>query len=90
MMSTFFQNIFKMQLLGGRRNSRRRTGFDKVLSFLQSVPELSIFAKAIELSDLADDLEDEGPFTVFAPINSAFDRIGRDRALANIDRKVEF
>ena len=37
MMSTFFQNIFKMQLLGGRRNSRRRTGFDKVLSFLQSV-----------------------------------------------------
>ena len=77
-------------MLGGRRNTRRRTGFDKVLSFLQSVPELSIFAKAIELSDLADDLEDEGPFTVFAPINSAFDRIGRDRALANIDRKVEF
>ena len=66
------------------RSSRRR-GYSNVLSLLRSLPEFSVLVKALELTDLASSLEAGGPFTVFAPSNFAFDRIGRDKMLANVD-----
>ena len=53
---------------------------------LRSVDELSVLVKALELTGLLDNLDNGGPFTIFAPINDAFDRIGRDRMLSDIDR----
>ena len=69
------------------RSSRRR-GYSNVLSLLRSLPEFSVLVKALELTDLASSLEAGGPFTVFAPSNFAFDRIGRDKMLANVDGLV--
>ena len=59
-----------------------------MLSLLRSLPEFSVLVKALELTDLASSLEAGGPFTVFAPSNFAFDRIGRDKMLANVDGLV--
>jgi len=44
-----------------------------VLQNVQAIPELSSLASAIERAGLADALSGPGPFTVFAPIDDAFD-----------------
>ena len=83
-------NLFdcnKSILMLGRFDRRR--SFSNIMSLIKSEPELSIFEKALELTDLSDSLATGGPFTVFAPTNFAFDGINSDRMLANIDRKVE-
>ncbi|MEM1056024.1 MAG: fasciclin domain-containing protein [Bacteroidota bacterium] len=36
-------------------------------------PSLSTLVTALDAADLDDDLQDDGPFTVFAPTNAAFD-----------------
>lgn len=56
-----------------------------MISLLRALPEFSVLVKALELTDLSDSLEAGGPFTLFAPTNFAFDRIGRDKMLANVD-----
>ena len=39
-------------------------------------PELSTLAQAVKAAELVDDLSQPGPFTVFAPSNDAFARLG--------------
>ena len=68
------------------RPKRIRSRYRNVLSLLRSVDELSVLVKALELTGLLDNLDNGGPFTIFAPVNDAFDRIGRDRMLSDIDR----
>lgn len=42
---------------------------------IQNNPELATFAKALQGTDLANALKGNGPFTVFAPTNEAFDHL---------------
>ena len=46
-----------------------------VVEVAQDNPELSTLVEAIEAAGLADTLSGEGPFTVFAPTNDAFDKL---------------
>lgn len=40
-----------------------------------ATPSLSTLVTAVEAADLVETLEGEGPFTVFAPTNDAFDKL---------------
>lgn len=48
-------------------------------------PNLTILAEAVEAADLVDTLNGEGPFTVFAPANCAFDAFPADELQALLD-----
>ena len=41
--------------------------------------EVTVVVKAIKAADLVDTLKGKGPFTVFAPTNAAFDKLGSDK-----------
>jgi len=43
-----------------------------IVETAQSLPQFSILVEAVVAADLADDLSQPGPFTVFAPTNDAF------------------
>ena len=42
----------------------------------QDTPQLSTLVKAVTAADLAETLQGEGPYTVFAPTNEAFSALG--------------
>jgi len=44
-----------------------------------SKEDFSILVKAVEAADLRSELAGEGPFTVFAPTNEAFEALGKDK-----------
>merc|ERR1711865_443731 len=46
-----------------------------IVETAQAIPELSSLVSALVEADLVDTLSGEGPFTVFAPTNDAFDAI---------------
>ena len=46
-------------------------------------PDLSTLVEALGVAGLVDVLSDEGPFTVFAPVNSAFEKLG-NAVVANL------
>jgi transforming growth factor-beta-induced protein len=48
-------------------------------------PGLSTLADAVGAAGLADDLSGDGPFTVFAPVNAAFDDIDASELTADSD-----
>lgn len=48
---------------------------ETVVSVIQQSPDHATLARAIEAAELVDALEAEGPFTVFAPTDSAFDAL---------------
>lgn len=39
----------------------------------------STLVEAVKAADLADTLKGEGPFTVFAPTNEAFEKVGKEK-----------
>merc|ERR1712228_268435 len=43
-----------------------------------ATPQLSTLLAAVKAADLVETLSGEGPFTVFAPTNEAFDEIPKD------------
>ncbi len=47
-----------------------------VVGNMLATPELSTLAQAVKAAELVDDLSQPGPFTVFAPNNDAFARLG--------------
>ncbi|MFD0847940.1 fasciclin domain-containing protein [Sphingosinicella xenopeptidilytica] len=47
-----------------------------VIGNVLATPELSTLAQAVKAAELVDDLSQPGPFTVFAPNNDAFARLG--------------
>ena len=49
-----------------------------IVDLAQSSSDLSTLVTALAEAGLVDDLEADGPFTVFAPVNSAFDALGSD------------
>jgi len=46
-----------------------------VLEEVKDSDQLSTFAEAIEAAELEDTLEGDGPFTIFAPTDDAFDKL---------------
>jgi len=61
---------------------------DPVATAATNNPLLSTLVAAVGAADLVDTLNGEGPFTVFAPINSAFDKIDPatlESVLADVD-----
>ncbi len=57
--------------------------FDTIGDMLDQIPELSTFNQLVRRSGVIVDLDGEGPFTVFAPTNEAFDKLPPN-ALGNI------
>ena len=49
---------------------------NSVVGNVLATPELSTLAEAVKAAELVDDLSQPGPFTVFAPNNDAFARLG--------------
>lgn len=47
-----------------------------IFETIQPAKKLEIFVAAIEAADLADTLKSEGPYTVFAPTDAAFEKFG--------------
>ena len=47
-----------------------------IVELAESVPDLSILVQLVVAADLATTLEGKGPFTVFAPPNAAFQKLG--------------
>lgn len=61
-------------LLAGCLNAQQQPAAD----FFRSAPSssLSAFNQALDLTSLGELLKDSGPYTVFAPSNAAFDKLG--------------
>jgi transforming growth factor-beta-induced protein len=53
-------------------------GPDNIAGIAQSTDDVSTLAAALEAAGLVSALEGDGPFTVFAPVNSAFADLGGD------------
>lgn len=49
-----------------------------IAAYIDEDSDLTRFAEAIGVTDLYNTLTDEGPYTVFAPSNEAFDALGND------------
>jgi uncharacterized surface protein with fasciclin (FAS1) repeats len=56
---------------------------EDVVALAQATPDLSTLVKAVTAAELAETLQGDGPFTVFAPTNDAFAAVGQD-ALADL------
>jgi uncharacterized surface protein with fasciclin (FAS1) repeats len=51
-------------------------GDQDIVALAQDTPDLSTLVEAVTAADLAETLQGDGPFTVFAPTNDAFDALG--------------
>merc|ERR1711872_451248 len=51
------------------------TSSKTIAELVVATPRLSTLLAAVQAADLVDTLGSEGPFTVFAPINKAFEKI---------------
>jgi len=49
-----------------------------IAELVSTNPKFSTLLAAVKAADLVDVLSSEGPFTVFAPTNSAFDKVPAD------------
>jgi uncharacterized surface protein with fasciclin (FAS1) repeats len=50
-----------------------------VVALAQDTPDLSTLVTAVSTAELAETLQGEGPFTVFAPTNAAFEKLGDEQ-----------
>ena len=49
-----------------------------IVALASSTPDLSTLVSAVEAAELAETLQGDGPFTVFAPTNDAFSAVGQE------------
>jgi len=49
-----------------------------IVSLAQATPDLSTLVDAVTAAELAETLQGDGPYTVFAPTNEAFAAVGED------------
>jgi uncharacterized surface protein with fasciclin (FAS1) repeats len=57
---------------------RTQQNAQNVVALAQDTPDLSTLVTAVSTADLVPTLQGEGPFTVFAPTNAAFEKLGDD------------
>jgi uncharacterized surface protein with fasciclin (FAS1) repeats len=50
-----------------------------IVALAQATPKLSTLVTAVSTADLATTLQGKGPFTVFAPTNASFEKLGSDQ-----------
>ncbi len=62
-----------------------------IMDNLQKSPELSTFVSLLHTAGLSDSLQGHGPFTVFAPINPAFNKVPAEQldALRRPDNRAK-
>jgi uncharacterized surface protein with fasciclin (FAS1) repeats len=82
----------------GKRPMRKRTGeririepspyAESLLERCASIPRLQAFSSAIGTAGLADLLRGDGPITIFAPTDRAFDKIPLDERTALLANSV--
>ena len=52
---------------------------EDVVALAQDTADLSTLVTAVSTAELVDTLQGKGPFTVFAPTNAAFEKLGDER-----------
>lgn len=61
-------------------NTKKEEGKDKTIVDIAVKDErFTTLVKALQEADLVDTLKDDGPFTVFAPTDDAFKKLGADK-----------
>jgi len=50
-----------------------------VVALTQDTPDLSTLVTAVSTAELVETLQGDGPFTVFAPTNAAFEKLGDEQ-----------
>lgn len=58
---------------------------DDIAGIATSTTDVSTLAAALEAAGLVAPLQGDGPFTVFAPVNTAFEALGEDVVTALLD-----
>ena len=66
-------SLVSLMVLG--RSALAETQCKSILDIASSTPGLSTLVTAIKAAGLVETLSGQGPFTVFAPVNQAFDKI---------------
>lgn len=69
------RNIVRLSIMIGFISFFTAAEAQTVIQKLQSNRQTSHFARALAESDLDERLKNNGPFTLFAPSNSAFDKL---------------
>jgi len=59
----------------GQANVKDETSMKDIVKIAISSPDHTTLVKALQAADLVDVLANPGPFTVFAPTNTAFDKL---------------
>ncbi|MEM8822320.1 MAG: fasciclin domain-containing protein [Pseudomonadota bacterium] len=77
--------ILALSLQIGAQTARADQSERSIFEYVSSNDELSTFAEALEDVGLQDVLDVDGPFTVFAPTNSAFAALPADEREALFD-----
>jgi uncharacterized surface protein with fasciclin (FAS1) repeats len=52
-------------------------GEQDIVALASATPDLSTLVSAVQAAELVETLQGEGPFTVFAPTNEAFEAVGQ-------------
>lgn len=60
-------------------------GAQDIVSLAQGTPTLSTLVTAVSTADLVKTLQGAGPFTVFAPTDAAFKKLGTDQVQALLE-----
>ena len=71
-----------------QHNIRHRRLLKHIVGVVGERRELTIFARALAASGLGESLQDEGPYTMFPPTDSAFARLAPDALEALLGDRV--
>lgn len=74
---------------GGQENVKDDQSVKDIVKMAVSSKDLTTLVAALKQADLVTSLSNAGPFTVFAPVNSAFDKLpaGTVDGLMKVDKK---
>lgn len=68
-----------MMVLGGCAHTSKSMPTDTLISKSAKIKQLNTFVTAVNAAGLAETLESDGPYTVFAPVNKAFKNLGEEK-----------
>lgn len=87
-MKTFFATLMAIVLVAGVSIETQANDNNNPMSVVEiavSNPDFSILVEAVTKADLAGALSAEGPFTVFAPTNEAFNHLFKQLGVKGIE-----
>lgn len=90
--ATLMSSLSLLSACGGGGSSSSTDGDVDIVALAQRAPTLSTLAEAVEAAGLAETLSTDGPYTVLAPTNDAFDalldELGIDKATLMADHAL--